>query len=406
MNKEKGFERVAPRLYRRTELTATGEPTVLYFARFVCKLKRKRRKFSLGSDLKTAKDELKVLDARNVRREDFDLGKARKVKSTDALTFAEWAKKYPQQEGVKDKGSLDADLGRIRLHLEPVFGKVLLTEFTRELLVRYVDKRMGEKLVRGKTADGTPKAGKVKVKRGTVANELSLLRHMLNIAARENFKVAVPSFDGLIIRTQRGGRALSVDERGKVLEHYPKWLQWLAEFATETCLSEGDILRLTDPMIDERAGIITPDGGRKKTGVEQVSPLTPRAREILQEIKAARKRGEIVANARLIFTREDGRRITRDMISRAVKRAVKATGVKSFVFHNYRNTALTDWARRGINVDVAMKASGHASVQMHKRYVDLQSHDIAAAFGTGAKKMVPSNGTLESDASEQSGTSR
>ena len=29
-----------------------------------------------------------------------------------------------------------------------------------------------------------------------------------------------------------------------------------------------------------------------------------------------------------------------------------------------------------------MKASGHSSVQMHKRYVDLQETDIAAAFGT------------------------
>jgi hypothetical protein len=29
-----------------------------------------------------------------------------------------------------------------------------------------------------------------------------------------------------------------------------------------------------------------------------------------------------------------------------------------------------------------MKASDHSSVQMHKRYVDLQAADIANAFGT------------------------
>jgi hypothetical protein len=28
-----------------------------------------------------------------------------------------------------------------------------------------------------------------------------------------------------------------------------------------------------------------------------------------------------------------------------------------------------------------MKASGHSSVQMHKRYLDLQTEDIAKAFG-------------------------
>ena len=56
---------------------------------------------------------------------------------------------------------------------------------------------------------------------------------------------------------------------------------------------------------------------------------------------------------------------------------MKNTGVKKFTFHNYRNTALTRWARQGINVDVAMRASGHSSVQMHKRYGDLQREDIA-----------------------------
>ena len=35
-----------------------------------------------------------------------------------------------------------------------------------------------------------------------------------------------------------------------------------------------------------------------------------------------------------------------------------------------------------INVDIAMKASGHASVQMHKRYLDLQKEDVGSAFGT------------------------
>jgi len=38
-------------------------------------------------------------------------------------------------------------------------------------------------------------------------------------------------------------------------------------------------------------------------------------------------------------------------------------------------------ARQGVNVDIAMKASGHTSVQMHKRYLDLQREDIAKAFG-------------------------
>ena len=80
------------------------------------------------------------------------------------------------------------------------------------------------------------------------------------------------------------------------------------------------------------------------------------------------------------MTNADGRPITKGQIDYQVERALKNTGVKKFTFHNYRNTALTRWARQGINVDVAMRASGHGSVQMHKRYGDLQ-RDIAKAFG-------------------------
>ncbi len=69
------------------------------------------------------------------------------------------------------------------------------------------------------------------------------------------------------------------------------------------------------------------------------------------------------------------------MISDAVQKAVRDAGVKKYRFHDYRNTALTDWARQGVNVDIAMKAAGHSSVQMHKRYLDLQRQDVAKAFG-------------------------
>jgi integrase len=380
------FERVerAPRLYRRTYETADGTESTLYYARFVCKLKGKRRLFALGGDLKTAKEELKVLDARNIRREDFDLDKPKAApKLADALTFGEWAEKYPTQQGVKDKRSLSADLGMIRLHLKPYFGDEPLTAIKREMLIRYIDARTAETLVRN------GKAGKAKVKRGTISNELSLLRRMLRVAKREGFQVVEPSFEDLVVRVKRGGRALSADEQLAVLKLYPKWLARLAEFAKETCLSEGDILRLTPDMIDRKTGVVRPEGGRLKTQAttdgerEQVAPLTTRARAILDEIAGEKRAGRIVSNTgKIIFTREDGRPITRSMISRCVRRAYEQAELKRFVFHNYRNTALTEWSRRGIDVDVAMRASGHSSVQMHKRYIDLQAEDIAAAFGT------------------------
>jgi len=42
----------------------------------------------------------------------------------------------------------------------------------------------------------------------------------------------------------------------------------LAEFADETCLSQGDLLRVTEDAIDTKTGILWLNFGRGKTGVE------------------------------------------------------------------------------------------------------------------------------------------
>lgn len=135
-------------------------------------------------------------------------------------------------------------------------------------------------------------------------------------------------------------------------------------------------------MIDEQQGVLVPEGGRKKSEVPQVSPLTAKARAVLEEIKSLRKSGAIVSNvAGLVFTRDNGSAITKSMIHHQLKKALK-TGVTKFTFHNSRNTALTNWARQGIHVDIAMKAAGHSSIVMHRHYLSLGPGDVAQAFGT------------------------
>jgi integrase len=70
-------------------------------------------------------------------------------------------------------------------------------------------------------------------------------------------------------------------------------MQRLSEFAKETCLSFSDLLRLTEDIVDVVKGVVVPGGGRKKTGAEQISPLTIRARKILGEIKRERRSGGV-----------------------------------------------------------------------------------------------------------------
>jgi integrase len=119
------------------------------------------------------------------------------------------------------------------------------------------------------------------------------------------------------LRQLRRHRVLNANEETALLAAYPAWLERIAVVARETCLSEGDIIRLTKPMIDRERREIVPAGGRVKTAVEQRAPLTERVLEVLDDIERQKRRGAIVANVNgLLFTRDDGRAITKDMIRR------------------------------------------------------------------------------------------
>src|SRR5215470_14103514 len=151
---EQTFDRIGKHFYKRQYESAGGDWITLYYARFVCRLKKKQRVFPLGSDLAKAKDKLKKLEAQDVDRYDFDLDRQRapaekkRDGKSEPFTFAEWCDLYPTFDDVKRKRSLATDLTLIRLHLRPFFGAMLLTEIAREALQRYVDSRTGATSIR------------------------------------------------------------------------------------------------------------------------------------------------------------------------------------------------------------------------------------------------------------------
>src|SRR5258705_1912293 len=156
------------------------------------------------------------------------------------------------------------------------------------------------------------------------------------------------------------------------------WLRRGLIVALETWLRQGDLLRLADEMIDERAGVIVARGGRIKTGVEQVSPLTSIVRTVLKEIRS--ERGKIQnLTSRHVFTK-NGRPINKTMIENAMASTLKRAKIENFCFHDLKHCAKTSWVRRGIPAEVAMKAAGHKSWQMHARYIHIQKTDVATLF--------------------------
>jgi integrase len=346
----------------------------------------KRRKFPLGTNLPTAKEALALYEARNVKREDFA---ADKIKPDKGMTIAAWADQYFQLEEVKQQRS---DKRALLPPLKRLLGKALLTDLEREDLFGYLNQRRKEFIVR------RGKITKHPVGDGQIRNELALLSKMRNTAIEHGLKASMVSFKGILPKVKGRDRVLSETEEARLFPAMPKWLYRPSVWSLESCLSEADLVRLTEPMMDEDVGVVTPEGGRKKTGVRQVAPLTPRMREILAQIRAERKHRKVsnVLGHGLVFTREDGSPITKSQIANAMARACAKVGIKNFHFHDLRHTAKTRWARSNKPVEAAMLAAGHSSVEMHNHYVHLRPDDISRIFGTGSvPRVFPESATSD-----------
>jgi hypothetical protein len=215
------------------------------------------------------------------------------------MTIVKWADCYLKLKEIKAKRSYGRECELVAA-IKRLLGPLLLTELRREHLFGYRSRRLEEHIVRG------GKAAARTVSPGTVANELSCLRHMLNKARENEIQAATPSFAGLIQRSQRD-RVLDPKEERALLAAYPGWLRRIAIVARETCLPEGDILRLTKPMIDRRRRETVPAGGRAKTKVEQRAPLTDRVLECSIRSRRGKAEGENRCERQWTRVHEGGR---------------------------------------------------------------------------------------------------
>jgi integrase len=331
--------------------------------------------------LDDARDELGRL--RKLNSGHFDWNAQAQKKKSAALTFSLFAGRCLEKQKAgaiistrsrkaPKSSTLNREAASIAA-LKRFFGDTPLDKITLEKIQAYTPWRTAQKLVRsGKETESF-------VSPSCVANELAALRKILRHARAIGAVSTVPEFS-LPAKGKRE-KVLSSADLNRLLEASPLWLSRIVSVAVETSLSEADLLRLSENMIDEMNGVIVPEGGRAKTGVQQFAPITPKVKTILADI--GREKRSVMNISKLIFTR-DGKPISKGMLQGAFCTAVKRAKLEDVHFHDLRHTAKSRWAREGIPVDIAMTASGHNSVQAHKLYIHLQRSDVAKAF-----KMFP-----------------
>lgn len=354
------FECIVKHLYRRQYQTAGGNWSTIYYARFT-DWKGKRRMFPLGSDLISAREGLTLLEARNIRREDFDADKVKGV------TFAAWARRY--LDLMKHKKSIERDKRSCR-RLEEFFGPMEISEITRARVMEFKNSRLADPIVRrGKIVAGRT------IQISTVNRELACLKHMLRLAADEGIIESVPSIK---IDSEKGfarHRVITDEEYRGLLEASPPYLRRILIGLCETAMRRTELLTLTWDRVDERAGVIRLLAENTKEAQKRIIPISPALSQVLAELRSERKLYRNIAGR--VFTRR-GKSIK--SIRTAFELARKKAGISDIVLHDFRHTAITRWAAMGIPQEIAMKASGHQSLAMHYRYVNLQEQHVREAF--------------------------
>lgn len=363
------FKRVEKHLYRRQYQTAGGEWSTLYYARFK-DWKGKQRTFPVGSNKETARDELTVYEARNIRKEDFDLDKQLDAKG---LTYSQWAAVYFKEKVDPDKRASGIDRERrSSKKLEEFFGPILLTDINRAKISEYRIKRLQEPIVRrGKAVKDS------RISFPTVNRELAFLRYLLNLAVDGEILEMVPSFKKLIKseKNRKRSRIATEEEYQALLSRMNRPAQRVLICQYETAMRPNEPIKLTWDRVDEKAGFIRLRAGDVKEKAPRNVPISPVLREVLRELKEEQRKVSNISNQ--VFTR-NGRPMK--SIRTAFGFACERAKIEDLRLHDFRHTAITRWAALGVPQPIIMAAAGHHSIQQSNDYTNVKESHIKEAF--------------------------
>ncbi len=367
---EQKFERIARHLYKRQYQTASGDWSTLYYARFK-DWKRVRRTLPLGSDLKTAKEELKVYEARNVRREDFDKDRVR------GLTLFPWIERFLQIKASKkslDKDEVSCD------RLKAFFGDCSLDSIITSWVESYKQKRLVEP-----TRKGTPPAP------GTINRELACLRSMLILAARDGLIDKVPYIVFFEEKNERN-RTASQEEFEALLRVSPPHLQEVLICIWDTGMRKGETAAtLTWDRVDLKKDLIGLGKKDTKTGYARLVPISPRLKSILSDIRQREKGGKVVTMTDHVFLYK-GKPFKN--FKRSFEAACRKAGIEGLWIHDLRASFATRKIGDGFDRDWVKMITGHKSDNVFKRY-NRPSFDAlrAVVAGDRCNEVVTQEGT-------------
>lgn len=201
------------------------------------------------------------------------------------------------------------------------------------------------------------------VKPGSVARQMNLLFAVIN-RARAEWGCAIPECKVARPKSPpHRDRILSEDEEAELSAKAGEFRP-VIDFAVATAMRQGEIAALKWADIDLSRKVARLH--TSKNGLPRDVPLSTRA-----------------ISALAVLTQGDGPvfGMSAEAMKRRFIRLVRSVGVEGLRFHDLRHTAITRYARAGLNPIQLAVISGHKDIRMLSRYTHLKADELVGLMG-------------------------
>lgn len=199
-------------------------------------------------------------------------------------------------------------------------------------------------------------------KPATLARELEVFRHSLNLAVREWEWLEKNPFEKVKIEkpNNKVERWVIREEEETLLQYSEPWLREIIFFALNTGMRQNEILSLQWSQVDlvRRTSTLIETKNKEKRTV----PLNKGVLELLME------KGRAKSISGYVFTTQAETRYNARNLLRSFYSARKKAGLEDVRFHDLRHTFATRLVQAGVDLYVVKELLGHKSLTMTLRY--------------------------------------
>jgi integrase len=290
----------------------------------------------------------------NRKRRDADEGKV----TANACTVGHLLDLLVKQQCRMQRADVDKVKSRIKNHLRPQLGNVLLSRFTEDDVERYIDARLDE--------DAAP---------ATINREVAALKTALKIGRRKHLLNHVVEWDKLPELNIREG-FLDYDDYRMLLSELPDELKLLLVLGYHYGIRKGELLKYRWDHVSwfaRELRIPQPDTKNKEP---KIVPFYGDVEHRL--VIEKRQRDASYADSPWMFSRV-GKAIKDFRASWAD--AVERAGLKDSIglFHDLRRSAARNMVNAGMDEKLAMKIGGWKTDSVFRRYRITPRRDLQRA---------------------------